>query len=703
LSSLPDAFAQLTNIRALDLSNNQLSNLPDVLAELTGLKELDFSNNRLSSLPNEMARLTRLNRLVLKNNPLPIPPEIIRKGWGSELWMDGNPKAVLDYYFQIQPSTDSRQLNEVKVLLVGEGDVGKTSLMKRLIYGYFDPNEQKTEGINIKNWSLSVQNQEVRLNLWDFGGQEIMHATHQFFLTKRSIYLLVLDNRQSEYQNRLEYWLKVIQTFGDNSPIIIVGNCLDEHKFDIDERGLRKKYKAIKHFIGTSCRTERGLDTLKKLLTQEIATLTHVSDRLPSTWFRLKTQLEEMQKSYDFISYERYQTLCIESGIYKASDQKNLVQFLHDLGIVLNFQDDPRVRDTNVLNPTWVTTGVYKILNNNALLTQHRGILDRSQLQRILNDPHRYPEEKYGFLLNLMRKFELCFDLEGAIDSRFLIPALLPKEEPETGDWSDAMRFDYHYRVLPSSIISRFIVRTNQMISRDTRWRTGVVLKQEHNNRISTRALIRADEEDRKIIIHIKGPQPRILLEIIRSNFKYIHETINIEVEERLGLPDHDKITVAYLHLCNLEVLGQTEFIPEGTRKKYNVRNLLDGIEDAAIRKTDSNERKLTQISSRRSEHSNLFNSSLIILLVLFIITIIFAVLAHAIPGFNLFIVIGAILTAFGSTMFFVLRVAGIIDNTTLSSGLLGFWNTLSSLLGKQSQSNESQSNEPDGSSNSQP
>lgn len=48
-----------------------------------------------------------------------------------------------------------------------------------------------------------------------------MHATHQFFLTKRSLYLLVLDSRVDELQNKLEYWLKIIHSFSNDSPILI--------------------------------------------------------------------------------------------------------------------------------------------------------------------------------------------------------------------------------------------------------------------------------------------------------------------------------------------------------------------------------------------------------------------------------------------------------------------------------------------------
>jgi hypothetical protein len=53
-------------------------------------------------------------------------------------------------------------------------------------------------GIRIKDWRIDTGDQELRCNLWDFGGQDIMHATHQFFLSRRSLYVLVLDGRKDE-------------------------------------------------------------------------------------------------------------------------------------------------------------------------------------------------------------------------------------------------------------------------------------------------------------------------------------------------------------------------------------------------------------------------------------------------------------------------------------------------------------------------
>ncbi|MFM6265239.1 MAG: COR domain-containing protein, partial [Dolichospermum sp.] len=82
----------------------------------------------------------------------------------------------------------------------------------------------------------------------------------------------------------------------------------------------------------------------------------------------------------------------------------------------------------------------------------------------------------------------------------YLIPDLLPKEEPATGEWENVLAFQYHYNILPSSIISRFIVRMHQQADKKTWWRSGIVLRYNKN-----RALVKSDQEDRKIFIFISG------------------------------------------------------------------------------------------------------------------------------------------------------------------------------------------------------
>jgi internalin A len=570
LINLPPEIGDLQNLRSLYLGTNQLTSLPPEIGKLHNLVELELDNNHLTSLPYEITGLKKLQRLDLRGNPLRIPPEVLARYYDE-------PKTLLNYYFTVTEKS-RQQLNEVKVLLIGQGSVGKTSLVQRILYGAFDPGQNKTEGISINQWEVGGSTREryslmtdeenpfstigqkhnpdpygifpIRLNIWDFGGQEIMHATHQFFLTKRSLYLLVLDARLTQEENRVEYWLKIIQSFGGESPVLIVGNKTDQHPLDLDRTGLQKKYPNIVGILETSAKSGAGIGTLKAKIVKQVDTMPHVRDLLPETWFTVKSKLEELGKNKNFISQDEYLSLCATNHVTDETGQQTLIGFLHDLGVVLHFQDDPRLAALGILNPQWVTNGVYKILNSHELF-QNQGTLTVSLLNKILNLPE-YPSNKRLFIVDMMKKFELCYDIEP--DKSFLVPDLLPKDEIYTGEWKDALAFQYLYNVLPASIISRFIVRMNAFIHKNTIWRSGVVLNYSDNT-----ALVKADIEDRKIYVWVNGKEEtrRDLLAMIRGEFDAIHKTIaKIEVAAKVPLPnapEADPIDLTFLQQMVIE------------------------------------------------------------------------------------------------------------------------------------------------------
>ncbi|MFM6404168.1 MAG: leucine-rich repeat domain-containing protein, partial [Microcystis sp.] len=125
IREIPEALAHLTSLQGLYLRNNQIREIPEALAYLTPLQSLDLRNNQIREIPEALAHLVNLKRLVLKNNPITnVPPEIIRQGWGEIISDNGNPQAIFNH---LKYKGEKRPLNELKVLLVGEGDVGKTS------------------------------------------------------------------------------------------------------------------------------------------------------------------------------------------------------------------------------------------------------------------------------------------------------------------------------------------------------------------------------------------------------------------------------------------------------------------------------------------------------------------------------------------------------------------------------------------------
>ena len=572
ITHIPDSIANLTNLTKLALSNNQISQIPQAIAKLTNLSEFYLSNNKISYIPDELQCLHNLKQLDLRENPLPIPPEIL----GSRYEV-GSIEKIFNYLRQLR-NDEVRPLNAAKLILVGQGSVGKTSLIERLIYDRYNSNQPQTDGLNVNSWNIYVNTKEIRLNVWDFGGQEIYHATHQFFLTNHSIYLLVCNCRTSEEENRIEYWLKLIESFGDKSPVIIVGNKRDEQPLDINRKALREKYPNIQAIIETSCRTNEGIAELCNAIFQQVANLKGVYDLLPISWFTVKQQLESMPE--DFITYNRYLNICYENKIPEEQNQEQLIDLLHRLGLVLNFRDHPILKDTNVLKPNWVTEGIYAILSDETLKTKTKGIFTTADLTRIL-DLERYPTKRHTYLVELMKEFELCFELDSQ-PPQFLIAGLLPKDEPEvTHLKGETLEFQYHYRVLPESIMSRFIVLTHDKIYNQIYWRSGVVLQYQENNETYNIALIKADTEDKKIFITICGSKEtrRLFLGIIRDVFKKIHDTFhNLEITEWVPVPNYPShIPLDYQELISLEAMGETTFIIGKLKLKLDLHQLLDG------------------------------------------------------------------------------------------------------------------------------
>ncbi len=514
-------------------------------------------------------------------------PKSNNVGAGAE---PAKPKDILEYLFRIQEK--AQPLNEAKLILVGYGAVGKTSLVNRLVYQTFDAGETKTEGIQITDWPLSLNdNEEVKLNVWDFGGQEIMHSTHQFFLTERSLYLLVLNGRQGHEDADAEYWLELIQSFGGDSPVIVVLNKVEEHPFDVNRSGLKQKFPNIKDFVRIDCETERGLDELCQVIQHETDRLEHLRVPFPASWFSIKQKLADMEDNY--ISFEHYRGICQDDGETNQDSQDSLAVHLHRLGIALNYKDDPRLRDTNILNPLWVTNGIYKILNAHNL-ADHKGELDLGCLPQLL-DATNYPRERHGFLMELMRKFELCFPFQYRQDC-YLIPELLDKQQPsEAQDFilEDCLNFRYEYPILPEGLLPRFIVRTHVLSHNQLRWRTGVILDFEGNH-----ALVKADRQDRRVTISINGPREgrRRLLAIIRSDFERIHSSFKSKPKEKVPIPDHPQLSLSYSDLLVMEKQGLTEIpmVIDDKVIQINVKELLNGVDLGIPQQTAKNSERST-------------------------------------------------------------------------------------------------------------
>jgi internalin A len=450
-------------------------------------------------------------------------------------------------------------LNEAKLILLGRGEVGKTCLVNRVAHDKFK-STKITRGIAITQWPVAIGKDSVRLHVWDFGGQEIQHATHQFFLTERSLYLVVLNGRAGAEDEDAEYWLKFVKTFGASSPTIVVLNKFKVQPFQVNRRALQEKYPFIRAFVETDCKpkTKNGIPELKREIESALAAMEHVRADFPAGWFQIKERLAAMKEP--FISFAEYRKICEGLGESDAQAQDRLAGFLNALGIALNFREDPQLGGETVLNPHWITEGVYQIITNQTL-AERRGELRLADLARIL-PKKAYPVRMHGFLIELMRKFELCFWYhDDPAEQRYLVPELLGKEEPalkEPFPSGECLNFRYDYRLMPEGLLPRFITRTHTMSEPSERWRTGVVLRWE-----DCRALVKADKQERQVLVRLLGEpeKRRRLLGVIRENFDRIHaEMKEFKPTEWVALDGHPEEWIDREELEVFEQQKETKF-----------------------------------------------------------------------------------------------------------------------------------------------
>ncbi|MEH2273771.1 MAG: COR domain-containing protein [Nostoc sp.] len=429
LSSLPPEFGQLTNLQTLDLRSNQLSSLPPEIVQLTNLQSLYLSSNQLSSLPKEIRELANLKKLDLRRNPLPIPPEILGTKDLSE--DPGDVNKILNFYFRVQDPAETEPFYEAKLLIIGEGEAGKTSLAKKIKDENYklQANEKSTEGIEVIRWHFTLPNgKDFRVNIWDFGGQEIYHQTHQFFLSKRSLYALVADTRKEN--TGFYWWLKVVELLSDKSPVFIIKNEKQDRQCEVDGGQLRGEFDNLKEILATNLNTNRGLAEIKKAIQLYISNLDHVGTPLPKLWVRVRAALENDSRNY--ISVEEYFTLCRVNNLIDKKDMLRLSSYLHDLGVCLHFQDDSTLKHYVILKPEWGTTAVYRVLDSQTV-KQELGCFTKENLKDIWKSGE-YADMR-DELLQLMMRFKLCYEIPGRHDI-YIAPQLLSIEKADY-TWDD--------------------------------------------------------------------------------------------------------------------------------------------------------------------------------------------------------------------------------------------------------------------------
>ena len=564
------------NINKVTISKSNIVNIPKKIATHYSINIA----NKLSRF--EYLGIDTLNKedrspeLIISQNPIENPPlEIIKQG----------SNAISEYYDSMEGETST--LNEAKIIFVGDGAVGKTSLMKRLVDNSFSSYEEQTDGIEISCLNIKAPNGDIiKASIWDFGGQQILQATHQLFLSKRSIYVLVVEDRKNDQHKDqdIDKWLTQINSLGGKPPILVVKNKTDENPHsDIQTQKLKTKFKNIENFHEISCKTEDGLKGLKEELSHLVINLSMRRIELPTNWLIVKNELKKQADKEDLLYLHDYKKICAEHDIKSKLAKDTLLQLLHDLGSVIAFKELSS-HNTAILNPHWITEGIYALIRSDSL-AENNGIITTKQAQKALDNytEHQRFDDKAQYIIDAMKTFDLCHMT--STQDEFLIPSLLPPQI----DLSDFNFFDDEHQsinfifkfdhLLPPALIPIFLVKIHDSISGNRRWRTGAILRPSYCDAI---AKIDSDSVSKEIQIKAIGPDKRDLFITIRSIIKELIYRLadpkEIGMNELIQLDDTDE-RVSYDELLGLQNMGIHAYHCGKIGQTYLVTDLLGEIE----------------------------------------------------------------------------------------------------------------------------
>lgn len=599
-TTFPGAVLELTNLTSLHMTRNYLTAIPAEVSGLTQLTVLDLANNRIEALPDAVAGLPHLHRLSLDGNPLASPPpEIVAGGSDSTIaFLKARREGVIPLWMS-------------KLLVVGEGGVGKTSLVKALADTEYDPAEGSTHGIRIEDLDVAHPVRpkvNMRLNVWDFGGQEIYHATHQFFLSDRSLFLLVWNSRHGWEQGRLRYWLDIITARAPESPIILVVTHAEDRPVDFPLDDLKREYPRITTSIAVDNRTRQGIDALHEAIAAEASRLPLMGSEWPKAWHNAAKVLLEAEQNR--VTPDEMWQMMTAAGVEDPVQQQYIAKALHELGDILYYSEDSELCDTVVLQPDWVNEYISKVLDSPEVEKAH-GLLTRRHLKELWRGLDRGTSDHF---LGMMDKYDLSYRVDGPSDDVSLVVERLSWNPPPYQDIWDGMagmqeiKVLYQLNTMPPGIPTWFIARSHRF-STNTHWRTGAVLR--HGEQL---ALVRADAHRKTVELTVRGPSPAAFFSILDDGLNRTLERFP-GLEIRRAVPC--RCAPGCTELFNYDNLSKRLAKPKYTIECHrsgedvDIRGLLLGLAPSNL---DIAAMSLRQIDQRliRLEHNTEYNQRML-------------------------------------------------------------------------------------------
>lgn len=463
IREIPASIQYCTHLERLQLAHNDIrSVITGGIERLEKLEEVDLSSNVMSEWPTAFARL----------------PELVRFRFDGNLVREV-PHDALAYLRAIAQRTVS--LKEAKLVLVGDGMVGKSSLLAALAGDQFDPDRPTTHGLETRELLITDSDGKAqgKLQCWDFGGQTQYQSSHQIFFSEDAIYLLLWRPRNGFEECHLTDWAEQVrQRAGLNARLVVVATHrdLDTNPAILDRRRLLQEY-GINDFFHIGSESGEGVADLRSFLAGTIREPFYQHE-LPEAWLEVRDALRKVGRPY--LALREAILLARHCGVGSASCGE-LLRLGHRLGWWIFYADAEALSEYVVLKGDWLSKAIGLVFDSD-LPYENLGMVTSEELTSIWDnsenpDSRRYPVKLHRHFIALMERFDISFrvpDRPGYV-SRYILPELLPNNLPDAmdawkrgvaGDLSDSrycqMTLEVNGQVtVPKNFMPRFIARVH--------------------------------------------------------------------------------------------------------------------------------------------------------------------------------------------------------------------------------------------------
>lgn len=583
-----------SSVRSILLSGTPIKHLPYSIKFLDNLRRLALCDMTLDDLPSWLPELNLEFVTEYRNYGICLNNTIVPN---VDMSIFNQPRSVIEAWFKanVNISQNGARLNESKVIFLGDGGAGKSLAIQRLLRNGeypidFDGNA--TPGISITSKEYCIADREISVHFWDFGGQEILHSMHRMFLTKRTLYVVLVNARDNTQDERARYWLHNIKSFANGSKVLLVLNQIDQNPTaSVNETSLKVLYPDLTRIIKLSAKEYSTTDfkqQFESALLEEISEMPTLNEPFLPSWNLLKSKLQHMTKHY--IDENEYALLSNECGVENEIEIRNsLIDWFSDLGISFCYRDNSVLSNYMILRPDWITNAIYIILFNSSG-NVHNGLIKHETIHQLLHPTSKtpnlpksvisglkYTSAETEYVLGVIRKFRLSYRID---DDTEFIPMLCERNESPIAKLfvadDDILEFHMQYVYLPNNVMHRLMVEMRSQLEVENVWLTGAVFSQAS---MGLRALVKAEDNVLKIFVKSTNQlhPANTYLNIIKSTIERINESLGLSSTEQIVYReesitecfDYDYLIDSYNH-------GNREIYSREFRKNIKILDVLN-------------------------------------------------------------------------------------------------------------------------------